>query len=57
MTYKQLFKVMGTFNEEQMNMDVTFKVNDEFSAMIQMVLSDETNDVLDPNHPYFEFQE
>lgn len=57
MTYKQLFKVMGTFTDEQMNMDVTFKANDEFSNYIQMVISDETNDVLDTNHPYFELQE
>ena len=57
MTYQNLLEVLQTLTLEQLKMDVTIYdiANDEFYPMEGLHFTDDTTDVLDPEHPYFSF--
>jgi len=56
MTYNQLKNLLSSLTEEQLNMDVTIHAldADEFYPIPAFIISDDSNDVLDNNHPYLE---
>jgi len=56
MTYNQLKNLLSSLTEEQLNMDVTIHAldADEFYPIPSFIISDDSNDVLDNNHPYLE---
>ena len=57
MTYQNLLEILQTLTIEQLKMDVLIYDigNDEFYPMNGFHLTDETVDVLDPEHPYLSF--
>lgn len=57
MTYQNLLEILQTLTLEQLKMDVSIYDigNDEFCPMNGFHFSDETVDVLDPEHPYISF--
>jgi hypothetical protein len=57
-TYRQLAEQIATFNEEQLNANVTIfdPFEDEyFSEKVELVFTTEECGVLDPNHPILRF--
>lgn len=54
-TYRELLEILRQMTPEQLNMTATVFVRgvDEFYPVQTFGTSDESNDVLDPNHPYF----
>lgn len=57
MTYQNLLEILQTLTLEQLKSDVSIYdiANDEFYPMNRFHLTDETVDVLDPEHPYLSF--
>lgn len=57
MTYQNLLEILQTLTYEQLKMNVSIYDigNDEFCPMNGFHFSDETVDVLDPEHPYVSF--
>ncbi len=57
MTYQNLLEILQTLTLEQLKSDVSIYdiANDEFYPMNSFHLTDETVDVLDPEHPYLSF--
>lgn len=58
MTYKELLNQLQQLNEEQLNQDVAIwdEVNDEFYQQdVDLLFVDNTQDVLDVNHPIIRF--
>jgi hypothetical protein len=58
MTYKELLAELQKLNEEQLNQDVAIwdEVNDEFYQQdVDLLFVDNTQDVLDVNHPIIRF--
>jgi hypothetical protein len=57
MTYQNLLEILQTLTLEQLKSDVSIYdiSNDEFYSMNSFHFSDETVDVLDPEHPYISF--
>lgn len=52
MTYRGLLTALLNLNNEQLDQDVTVNVFDEYYAA-ELVIVDESQDVLDPGHPCF----
>lgn len=59
MTYKELLNQLSKLNEEQLNTDVTVCDSyDEFFKVKGLYFIDpKFDDVLDPGHPYFLFNQ
>ncbi len=55
MTYAALLKKLSKMTPEQLAMDVTICTQDEFYAA-EMLVTDDTEDRLDENHPYFKIK-
>ena len=58
MTYKELLNQLSQLNEEQLNQDVAICSEDEdeyYQASVELVFVDNTQDVLDLNHPIIRF--
>ena len=57
MTYRELMNLLKTLSYEQLQMDVSIYDigNDEFYPMEGFHFTNDTTDVLDPEHPYFSF--
>lgn len=57
MTYRELMNLLKTLSYEQLQMDVSIYDigNDEFYPMEGLHFTDDTTDVLDPEHPYLSF--
>ena len=58
MTYKELLNQLSQLNEEQLNQDVCIwdEDNDEFYQQdVDLLFVDNTQDVLDVNHPIIRF--
>jgi hypothetical protein len=57
MTYQNLLEILQTLTLEQLKMDVAIYDigNDEFCPMNGFHFSNETTQVLDPEHPYISF--
>jgi hypothetical protein len=57
MTYQNLLEILQTLTLEQLKMDVSIYDigNDEFYSMEGFHFSDESTQVLDPEHPYVSF--
>jgi hypothetical protein len=57
MTYQNLLEILQTLTIEQLKMDVSIYDigNDEFCPMNGFHFTDNTVDVLDPEHPYISF--
>ena len=58
MTYKELLAELQKLNEEQLNQDVAIwdEDNDEFYQQdVDLLFVDNTQDVLDVNHPIIRF--
>jgi hypothetical protein len=57
MTYQNLLEILQTLTLEQLKMDVSIYDigNDEFCPMNGFHFSDNTTQVLDPEHPYISF--
>ena len=58
MTYKELLNQLQQLNEEQLNQDVAICSEDEdeyYQASVELVFVDNTQDVLDLNHPVIRF--
>ena len=58
MTYKELLNQLSQLNEEQLNQDVAICSEDEdeyYQASVELVFVDNTQDVLDLNHPVIRF--
>jgi dTDP-D-glucose 4,6-dehydratase len=57
MTYQNLLEILQTLTLEQLKSDVSIYdiANDEFYPMNSFHFSDQTTQVLDPDHPYVSF--
>ena len=58
MTYKELLNQLSQLNEEQLNQDVAICSEDEdeyYQSSVELVFVDNTQDVLDLNHPVIRF--
>ncbi len=57
MTYQNLLEILQTLTLEQLKSDVSIYdiANDEFHPMNSFHFSDQTTQVLDPDHPYVSF--
>jgi hypothetical protein len=57
MTYADLFKKLSAMTDAQRLQTVTIHsgIDDEFFAVDSFLISDSSNDVLDPGHFYMEF--
>ena len=57
MTYQNLLEILQTLTVEQLKMDVSIYDigDDEYYPMNDFHFTDNTVDVLDPNHPYLSF--
>lgn len=62
MTYKELLEKLKRLSQEQLDSDVTvyvcdenFSFGDEFFPVNDLLTSDDSNDILDPDHPYLVF--
>lgn len=53
MTYRQLADLIATLSDEQLDMTATFSDGEEYAAVSALCFSDDENDILDANHPYF----
>jgi hypothetical protein len=51
-TYRDLLRKLKTLSEEQLDMDLTLYSDGEYYPA-EILLTDEDEDRLDPNHPYF----
>jgi hypothetical protein len=53
MTYKELLNNLNNMNESQLNSDLTIlEGNNEFYQAKLLFAKQETNDILDNNHPF-----
>lgn len=54
MTYKELAQRINSMPDELQNTDVTIYLHhiDEFYPAVSLKYTDESQDVLDPQHPY-----
>lgn len=52
MTYLKLKTWLNGLSPEQLKMDVTVRIDDEFFAAKAADVTNEEPDVLDPNHPF-----
>jgi len=57
MTYQNLLEILQTLSHEQLKMNVSIYDigDDEFYPMNGFHFSDESTQVLDPDHPYVSF--
>ena len=58
MTYKELLNQLQQLNEEQLNQDVAIwndDLDEYYQSGVELVFVDNTQDVLDLNHPVIRF--
>ena len=51
MTFERLKQFVNSLDREQLSMDVTIRINNEFVPAYGVMIAEE-DDVLDANHPY-----
>lgn len=53
MTYKQLFQILCKLTDEQLEQNITIKINDEFYPINEFAFALKENEILDEGHFYF----
>ena len=51
MTYKELQQELNKLSNEQLNMDITIRIEDEYYPMKKFEITSKEPDILDGNHP------
>lgn len=62
MNYRQLKSVLETFTEDQLNKEILACLESEYNSKdsfhrIDFVVQDDSNEILDKVHPYFELKD